>query len=277
MVALGFSPRPITILTLLGANSISPTRKEREIFNQLAAEDEAYKQIVTPVIAHILEKIANTNNQRYNISTPFDFQTPPGISAGRYLERIVKYTPCSKECYFVALVFLDRIMENSSLLVTERNLHRLLITSIMISAKLLDDETFNNGYYSKVGGLTVSEINALEIRFLELLKYNLSVTADTVQHYRSELERQCLAEANTESDSSLSSLSLTSDEELNGSDPDFPRPLSLSTGSACVTLLGMEKKLRRSKSFSNEPSFKTHRRRRSSSFHIEIQSLVVLA
>jgi hypothetical protein len=40
----------------------------------------------------------------------------------------VKYTPCSKECYYVACIYIDRIIENNDLLVTSLNVHRLLIT-----------------------------------------------------------------------------------------------------------------------------------------------------
>jgi len=155
----------------------------------------------------------------------------------------------------------------------------------MISAKLLDDHTFNNGYYSKVGGLAVYELNGLEIRFLELLRYNLSVSADVVQSYRLEIDRQYIAEANStelenEPNAPLSSSSEDEDanESPSESDPDFPRSLSFTN---CVpkSLIGIEKKIRRSKSFSTEATMKTHRRRRSSSFqeHIDIQPLVVLA
>jgi len=288
MVALLLdSPRPLTIYSLLESNAITLTPKEREIFRQLGADDEVYKQIMTPVIANLLGKLASKNEARHknDMFLPFDFQSPPDISITRYLERIVKYTPCSKECFFVALIFLDRIIENVGLRITERNVHRLLITSIMISAKLLDDETFNNGYYSKVGGLAVGELNGLEIHFLEFLHYNLSVSADMVQAYRMEIERLCLAEANSpefESETNVP-LSSSSEEEENESptesdDPDFPRSLSHS-GYIPRSLIGVEKTLRRSKSFSTEATIKTHRRRRSSSFqeHIEIQPMVVLA
>ncbi len=153
----------------------------------------------------------------------------------------------------------------------------------MISAKLLDDYTFNNGYYSKVGGLTVSELNALEIKFLELLRYNLSVSADVVQSYHLEIDRQYIAEASTEGESEPNAplSSSSEDEDANESptesDPDCPRSLSLSN--VPKSLLGIEKKIRRSKSFTASTNFKTHRRRRSSSFqeHIDIQPLVVLA
>jgi len=285
MVALIIdSPRPTTIISLLTSNSVAISAKDKDTLNKL--EDESYKRLMTPIIANLLTRVASKNTETSrssNISSPFDFQIPPDISIVRYLERIVKYTPCSKECFFVALIFLDRIIENDSLRVSERNVHRLLITSIMISAKLLDDYTFNNGYYSKVGGLTIYELNALEIRFLELLRYNLSVSADAVQSYRLEIDRQYVAEANgtefeLEPNAPLSSSSEDEDanESPSESDPDFPRSLSLTN--VPKSLIGMEKKIRRSKSFT-EATVKTHRRRRSSSFqeHIDIQPLVVLA
>ncbi|CAO3622978.1 unnamed protein product [Mucor hiemalis] len=53
----------------------------------------------------------------------------------------------------------------------------------MISSKLYSDVFFTNTRYAKVGGLPVSELNALELEFLRLNNYNLFVTVDELQKY----------------------------------------------------------------------------------------------
>lgn len=65
----------------------------------------------------------------------------PGISISKYLERIYKYSKCSSACFVVAYVYIDRLVHrHPSSLILSLNVHRVLVTSIMIASKVLDDE-----------------------------------------------------------------------------------------------------------------------------------------
>src|SRR4051794_1812445 len=91
----------------------------------------------------------------------------------------------------------------------------------MIASKLLDDHTYGNKYYSHVGGIAVKEMNNLEVKLLGLLRYNLTVNADTFECYRLETERRCVeviraAEYVQDEDSHL--LPNTSSEDDSSSD-----------------------------------------------------------
>ena len=57
----------------------------------------------------------------------------------------------------------------------------------MIAAKFLDDIYYNNAFYARVGGVPTSELNALEIKFLSLIEFNLHVRPEVFARYRSEL------------------------------------------------------------------------------------------
>lgn len=64
----------------------------------------------------------------------------PSISIGKYLERLYKYTSCSPSCFVVGYVYIDRLMhKHPDSLVVSLSVHRLLITSIMVASKVLDD------------------------------------------------------------------------------------------------------------------------------------------
>jgi hypothetical protein len=70
---------------------------------------------------------------------------------------------------------------------TELNVHRVVITSILLAAKFFDDAYYNNAYYAKVGGVLVSEMNGLEVDFLFRINFSLHVTPDVFEKYRTEL------------------------------------------------------------------------------------------
>lgn len=45
----------------------------------------------------------------------------------------------------------------------------------MVAIKFHDDEYYKNEYYAKVGGISLKEINQLELEFLNLIGYRLYV------------------------------------------------------------------------------------------------------
>jgi hypothetical protein len=49
-------------------------------------------------------------------------------------------------------------MPFSSLTKTNLNVHRVIITSLMVAAKFFDDFYFNNAFYARVGGISVLEV-----------------------------------------------------------------------------------------------------------------------
>ncbi|CAI9107838.1 OLC1v1007307C1 [Oldenlandia corymbosa var. corymbosa] len=136
-------------------------------------------------------------NERYlettqtkDIMTIFHGTKAPPLSIGQYIDRIFKYSYCSPSCFVVAHIYVERFIQLTSALVTSLNVHRLLITSIMVAAKFVDDAFFNNAYYARVGGVSTSELNRLEMKFLFGLDFRLYVSKDTFGKYCMLLEKE---------------------------------------------------------------------------------------
>jgi hypothetical protein len=65
-----------------------------------------------------------------------------------------------------------------------RNVHRVLLATTLVSAKLLDDECYNNMYWASVGGVSLTHLNQLEVDVMSLLDYSLLVTAPELEAAR---------------------------------------------------------------------------------------------
>lgn len=164
-------------------------------------------------LSSLLQRVAESNDlNRQSIPlkvSVFHGLTRPTISIESYLERIFKYANCSPSCFVVAYVYLDRFAQRQpSLPINSFNVHRLLITSVMVAAKFLDDLYYNNAYYAKVGGISTAEMNFLEVDFLFGLGFHLNVSPPTFHTYCSSLQREMLLESPLDLPSSSSSLSL---------------------------------------------------------------------
>ena len=93
------------------------------------------------LIAATLENVVRQNQDlRQSQPTSFDAVSAPAITVHRYLSRIRQYTKFQDECYVVALVYLDRLFQNhkAPFLPTAHNVHRLVITSVLLASKFYD-------------------------------------------------------------------------------------------------------------------------------------------
>jgi len=121
--------------------------------------------------------------------TPFHSSRPPAISVKSYLEdRILKYAGCSEETFILALIYMDQVVQfNPDFVISSLNVHRLLITSIMLASKFFDDVYYNNAYYARVGGISNSEVNSLEMEMLRMISFSLFVQPEQYERYRGSL------------------------------------------------------------------------------------------
>ncbi|KAK6120084.1 hypothetical protein DH2020_046214 [Rehmannia glutinosa] len=130
------------------------------------------------------------NSQTKDVTTVFHGLRAPSLSVQQYIDRIFKYSCCSPSCFIIAHIYLDRFIQRTNLCLTSLNIHRLLITSVMVAAKFMDDAFFNNAYYARVGGVTTAELNKLETKFLFGVDFRLHVSVQTFRKYCSVLKKE---------------------------------------------------------------------------------------
>jgi len=86
------------------------------------------------------------------------------------------------------LIYIDRLIERRGLVLSSLNAHRVILTSLMISAKYHDDLFYNNAYYAKLGGVPLNELNSLEIDFLAMHEFSMFVDTATFDKYYQQLQ-----------------------------------------------------------------------------------------
>eukprot|EP00578_Thalassiosira_sp_NH16_P005647 CAMPEP_0181137584 /NCGR_PEP_ID=MMETSP1071-20121207/33781_1 /TAXON_ID=35127 /ORGANISM="Thalassiosira sp., Strain NH16" /LENGTH=556 /DNA_ID=CAMNT_0023224343 /DNA_START=478 /DNA_END=2148 /DNA_ORIENTATION=+ len=152
--------------------------------------EEAEGQAIVRVLAVVLDRLVSANThltESPQEQTHFHAQRAPAIGILQYLERIHKYASCSKECFILALIYIDRLIQRNNFLLTDLNVHRVVITAVLLAAKFFDDAYYNNAYYAKVGGVLVEEMNNLECQFLFKIDFSLRVLPEVFDKYSAEL------------------------------------------------------------------------------------------
>mmetsp|Transcript_49578 Transcript_49578/g.106117 ORF Transcript_49578/g.106117 Transcript_49578/m.106117 type:complete len:226 (-) Transcript_49578:104-781(-) len=135
-------------------------------------------------LANVLTHLASLAGRPSRV-TRFHAIRAPQLSIHDYLVRIAMYFQCSNECFVLGLVYIDRIVKlHPEFTISNLNIHRLLVTSVMLAAKFFDDVYYCNSYYAKVGGVRTQELNALEALFLRLIEWRLHVLPQEYEQYR---------------------------------------------------------------------------------------------
>ncbi|KAL9048808.1 MAG: hypothetical protein Q9162_007539 [Coniocarpon cinnabarinum] len=63
------------------------------------------------------------------------------------------------------------------------NIHRLIIAGVTCASKFFSDVFYTNSRYAKVGGLPLPELNNLEVQFLLLNDFRLSIPVEQLEDY----------------------------------------------------------------------------------------------
>ncbi|KAB2071457.1 hypothetical protein E1A91_A08G230800v1 [Gossypium mustelinum] len=151
---------------------------------------------VLSLLSSVLERSVRGNEKLLagskikDVITIFHGSRAPSLNLRQYVERIFKYCKCSNSCFVVALIYIDRFLQRIDAYLTSLSVHRLLITSVMVAAKFMDDQHYNNAYYAKVGGISREEMNRLEMRFLFDLDFRLNVTTEVFNKYWLMIQRE---------------------------------------------------------------------------------------
>eukprot|EP01136_Pigoraptor_vietnamica_P013193 Opistho-1_new@53948 len=146
---------------------------------------------IIAMLAGLLEQLIVRNDRLPVRLNHFHARSPPPISIRSYLQRFAKYAPFGNECFIIVLIYLDRIVQRCGVVVTSLNVHRLLVTGLMLASKYSQDKYYTNKHYAKVGGLPVQELNMLEIEFLLMIDFELHANIEWLERYYAQLCAHC--------------------------------------------------------------------------------------
>ena len=127
-------------------------------------------------------KNTNNNSIHYDDSV-FAHKEVPKISIEDYLNRIRKYSKLEDSTLIIALIYIDRLLKNQKIVLSIFNVHRILLTAILLAIKYNEDEIYDNSFFARIFGITTKELNKLENKFLDLIEFKLFITKKTFQLY----------------------------------------------------------------------------------------------
>jgi len=122
-----------------------------------------------------------TSATRARPLTCFDSMEVPAVSIPDYVDRLARYTEYAWSTIVQSVLHLARLAAETR---TARNgaaipvvslytFHRAFLAILVVTAKLHEDHYFNNEWLAHLGGVTLKELNVLEVQMIRALDYNV--------------------------------------------------------------------------------------------------------
>lgn len=120
------------------------------------------------------------NNQLFK---KFNLKALPGISINDYVKRLQKYLKFSSSVLVSSSYYIYNLVyfiDEFSLTISELNSYRLVLTSLRIAGKLVEDLNHSQKFFAQVCGIKKAELGKLETILLFLLNFNLKIDKDVL-------------------------------------------------------------------------------------------------
>eukprot|EP01006_Ploeotia_vitrea_P052170 TRINITY_DN67659_c6_g7_i1.p1 TRINITY_DN67659_c6_g7~~TRINITY_DN67659_c6_g7_i1.p1 ORF type:complete len:326 (+),score=179.67 TRINITY_DN67659_c6_g7_i1:99-1076(+) len=153
---------------------------------------------VVAVLSNILSDLVNNNDKLPDtLVSKFHSASPVDISIASYASRIHRYSGMANEpeSWVCALLLLDRMQRVPNFVLNSATIHRSLLLAAMIATKSHLDKYYANSCWAKIGGITLQEVNSLELELLFMVGFDVSFSRQEFLAYNHELRKHSPAVA----------------------------------------------------------------------------------
>ncbi|KAI9323635.1 hypothetical protein BX666DRAFT_1888783 [Dichotomocladium elegans] len=103
----------------------------------------------------------------------------------KFSRQILHATQLSESVVMLSLKYIAMLLQkNPNIQGAEGSEYRLFTVALMLANKFLDDNTFTNKTWSEVSGMKVTDLNIMELEFLDVLTFRLFVGKDEFERWK---------------------------------------------------------------------------------------------
>ena len=140
-------------------------------------------EILSELLTDICEESKKCSSKSIYIKS-FMTKSIPSISLKDYMLRLFRYTKMNESTIIIILIYIDKICNMNNKKISYYNIFKLILGSMIAAIKYNEDQFYPVEVYAKLGGVTVSELNLLEIEFYKLIDFKLFVDEEIFLKYR---------------------------------------------------------------------------------------------
>ena len=174
-----------------GINTINEKDNKASIISK-SLEDIINKDDIINFIASAFYSIIHNNKlmkkkQSRGANEPLYSKNIPVLNLNQFLIRIVKYTEIENNTLIVAYLYIMKLIKKENFVLEINNVYRLLLGSVVLAKKVLEDMNLDNSYYCNIGGISNGELNLIEYSLFTRIDYNVNLKMEDVNKVYDEI------------------------------------------------------------------------------------------
>ena len=142
------------------------------------------ENIINYISSNLLSIIQNNKKMKKKPSKdpnePLYSKMIPVLSIKKFLIRIIKYTEAENNTLIVAYLYIIKLIKIENFILSLNNIYRLLLGSVVLAKKFLEDINYNNLYYCEIGGMPVQELNNIEFSLFVRINFDVNPKIEEV-------------------------------------------------------------------------------------------------
>jgi len=166
----------------LREQQLQQAAKEEKATGGVSAKLDYDMDRMTDFVTHYTQKMYDLHLSPFcfadvDIIRSFNQQVTSQPSFRKWVHAVLSATRLPSATILLSLHYLSERfrLHPTSIPTGENQVYRLLAVSLILGSKFLDDNTFVNKSWSDVTSIRVKELNALEMKWLSLIRYHLHV------------------------------------------------------------------------------------------------------
>ena len=161
------------------------SEKNQIIFSFVKSVSEILMKLSLQEISLENEQYLNENKK---LLKTFELKYIPDITKEDYIIRIINYSECEINTIISALIYIDRLCVKG-IKINQKNIFKILFTSILISIKNNEDLFYNNQFYSQIAGVKTKELIKLEYNFCVLMEFDFFIDEKEFNKYYTAIQK----------------------------------------------------------------------------------------
>jgi hypothetical protein len=163
--------------------SIIKTKSLEDIINT----EDIINFISTKFYGIISNNKSMKKKQSRGPNEPLYSKTIPVLSINKYLIRIIKYTEIENNTLIVAYLYIIKLIKKENFILGINNVYLLLLGSVVLAKKVLEDILYDNSYYCQIGSMSNSNLNMIEYSLFTRIDFDVSLKMEDVNKVYDEI------------------------------------------------------------------------------------------
>ena len=143
------------------------------------------QDIINYITTNILSIIQKNKHMKKKpskgINEPLYSKLIPVLTLEQYLVRIIKYTEVEKNTLITAYLYIIKLIKKENFILSINNIYRLLLGSVVLAKKVLEDIKYKNSFYCEIGGMSVLEFNKIEYSLFTRLNFDVNPKREEIK------------------------------------------------------------------------------------------------